>query len=216
MKKIHFLIAICLVVSTFGCSQKKTPGMNDQPRPNSYPSAEAALAAAKSNLPDLLNETQKRAYGLDSDEKIKNLATTHDLQWVQIPMNQLKDSVIRSSVDARIYSLGQEGKPNICISVNKAENNWVVNTIGMKKYVNAIGAQANTTAIVEALGLELSFLEVTEGADKKYRPLVDYPEASLSSKEMYSAGALLQSLESYRAAMERQYGKAFSTGDLDK
>lgn len=216
MKKIHLLIAACLLLCTIGCSQKKPSSMTEQPSQNSYPNPEAALAAAKASLPNLLNDAQKRSYGLDSDERIQNLSTTHDLAWVMLPMNQLKDSVIRSSVDARIYTLGVDGKPNICVSVNKAESNWIINTIGMKKYVNAIGGQANTTGVVEAMGLELSFLEVSENGEKRYRPIVDYPEANLSSRELYPAPALLKALESYRAAMERQHGKAFSTGDLDK
>jgi hypothetical protein len=216
MKKVHLLFAICMAMSAFSCSQEKKRGMNDQARSNNYPTPEAALAAAKANLPILLNEGQKRSYGLESEEQIKNLSTTHDLQWVQLPMNQLRDTVIRSAVDARIYTLGQAGKPSICVSVNKSENNWVVNTIGMKKYVNAVGAQANTTAVVEALGLELSFLEVTEGGEKRYRPIVDYPEAKLAAGEFYTAPVLLQALEDYRAMMEKLHGKAFSAGELDR
>jgi hypothetical protein len=216
MKKIHLLAAFCLIMSTLGCSQKKSAEMSSQRSENSYPTAEAALEAAKTNLPAILNQAQKRSYGLESDEQIRNLATTHDLQLVLLAMNQLRDSVIRTAADARIYALGQGARPNICISVNKAENNWVISTVGMKKYVDAIGEEPDVTAIVEALGLELSFLEVQAEGEKGYRPIVDYPEAELVAQNTYSAPVLLQALERYRAALERQFGDAFSAGELDR
>lgn len=86
----------------------------------------------------------------------------------------------------------------------------------MKKHVNAIGSQPNTIAVVEALGLEMSFLEIQENGEKIYRSIVDYPDAKISLRETYKASALLQALESHRAALEKQFGKAFSAGDLEK
>lgn len=215
MKKVKLITALWLVLCILSCKSKLND-VNSQQVENSYPTAEAAFTAAKNNLSSILNDTQKRSYGLESDDQIRNLSTTNDIPLILLPMNQLKDTVINTAVEARLYAAGDANTPKICITVKKIKDNWIISTIGSKKYVEALAGNANVTAVVEALGLELSFLELQTPAGKTYKPITDYGEARLSASETYNAATLLSNLENYRAALEKKFGKEFSAGELDR
>ena len=215
MKKNQVAVIFFLVLSTLSCKNKLND-VNAQQVENSYPTAEAAFTSAKNNLHAILNEGQKRSYGIESNEQMQNLVTTNDLPLIFLNLDQLKDTVVSSVVDAKLFAIGQSGNPKICITVKKTNQNWIVSTIGLKKYVDALAANRDVTAVVEALGLELSFLELQTPIGKVYKPIANYAEANLSSTATYSAPVLMQSLENYRAALEKKLGKEFSAGELDR
>jgi len=216
MKTIQVIAVFYLALGVLGCSKNKLSDVSAQQVENSYPTADAAFNAAKNNLHSILNDMQKRSYGLESDEQIKNLTTTNDIPLILLSMNQLKDTVVNTAAEAKLYAIGQAGSPKICITVKKAKDTWMISTIGLKKYVDALASNTDVTGIVEALGLELSFLELQTANGKAYKPLTDYREAKLSSQATYSATQMLGSLENYRAALETKFGKEFSAGELDR
>jgi len=217
MKTIQLIAVVIFILSVNACSQNgKTKDMDSKKTENSYPTAEAAMTAVKENLHLLLNDAQRRSYDLSSDDQIKSLTVTNDLPLIMISLEQLSDTIINSVAEARLFALGQGGNPRICISVQKSDNNWMTSSVGMKRYVNAIDEKRNLTGIVQALGLELEFLELSSNNVRTYTPIRDYPEAELFATTEYTAAELLRSLNNYRTELERKFGKDFISGELDR
>lgn len=216
MKKIQF-IAILAVLAIAGCSQSSNNKMDNNQVENNYTTPEAAFNYAKNNLHQILNESQMRSYGLGSKEEIMKLVTTNDIPLIYLPMDQLKDSTISSVSAARIYALGEDKNPKICITVrNPTGKYWIISTIGLKKYANALAGQQEVTAIVEVLGLEIDLLEIQSGNEKIYKPITDYPEANIYYDQNYKLSEILRLLEAYRAELEKKFGKEFSSGSLER
>lgn len=217
MKTNRFIAAIVILMLATGCNQNSSTKMDENLVENNYPTAEAALTYVKDSLHLILNESQIKSYNLGSEEQIKNLVITNDIPLILLPMDRLKDTIISSASEARIYALGEEGNPKICVVVkNPTGKNWIVGTIGLKKYIQALAGQADVSAIVDVLGLEISLLEIHAGEKIVYMPIADYPEADIYQQNAYELADILRSLEAYRVELERKFGKDFSSGALDK
>ncbi|MHC1774775.1 MAG: hypothetical protein AB9834_05105 [Lentimicrobium sp.] len=217
MKTNRFIAAIVILMLATGCNQKATNQMDEKQVENNYPSANAALDYVKANLHLILNESQIKSYNLGSKEEIQKLVVTHDLPLLLLPMDQLKDTIIRSVSEARIYALGEDRNPKICVVVKNPDGkNWMVSTIGLMKYIQSMAGQQDVTAIVDVLGLEISLLEIQSGNKKVYMPIADYPEAGLYEQTAYDVKEVMRNLEAYRMELEKKFGKEFSSGALDK
>lgn len=217
MKTNQFIAVIVILMLATGCNQNSSTKMDENLVENNYPTAEAALTYVKDNLHLILNESQRKSYNLGSEEQVKKLVITNDIPLILLPMDRLKDTIISSASEARIYALGEEGNPKICVVVrNPTGKNWMVGTIGLKKYIQALAGQADVSAIVEVLGLEISLLEVQAGEKIVYMPIADYPEADIYQQNAYEFADILRSLEAYRVELERKFGKDFTSGALDK
>jgi hypothetical protein len=217
MKNKQIIAIIVMLVIAAGCNLKNSTNMDENQVENNYPTAVAALNYVKDNLHLILNESQIKSYNLGSEEQIKKLVITNDLPLILLPMDQLKDTSISSASEARIYTLGEERSPRISVVVrNPTGKNWMVGTVGQKKYVQAIADQQDVTAVIEVLGLEISLLEIQSGGKKTYTPIADYPEAEIYQQNAYELAEVLRSLEAYRVELERKFGKDFSSGALDK
>lgn len=217
MKTNRFIAALVILMLATGCKQNANNNMEDQQVDNNYPSASAALDYVKANLHLILSESQVKSYNLGSEEQIKKLVVTNDLPLLLLPMDLLNDSVIQSVSEARVYMLGEDRNPKICVVVKNPEGkNWIVSTIGLMKYVQSIGSHQDVTAVVDVLGLEISLIEVQSATGKVYLPIADYPEAGLYEQTAYDVKEVLRNLEAYRAELEKKFGKEFSSGALDK
>lgn len=216
MKKILF-IAIVAILAIVSCNQSSKMKKEENQVENNYSTPAQAFDYAKANLHLILNESQMRSYGLGSKEEIMKMVTTNDIPLIQLPMDKLKDSTIVPASDARIYALGEEKTPRICITVrNPTGKFWIISTIGLKKYASALASHQDVTAIIEVLGLEINLLELQSSDAKIYKPITDYPEANIYEGQTYKATEVLRSLEAYRAELEKKFGKEFSSGLLER
>jgi hypothetical protein len=216
MKRVLILISIALLLIATGCSQNSEMKKGEDQGQNSYKTPEEAFNSAKANLPMILNESQIRAFNLGSAEDMKKLVKTHELPLLYLPMDRLKDTIFQTKSDAMVYTLGDGTTPKICISTRNPDGKaWIVSTIGMKRYSDALAVNKDVTGIVEVLGLEISLLEVQSANGKMYTPVADYRAAGILTGNLYRAADLLPMLEAYRAELERKFGKDFSTGEVE-
>ena len=216
MKRIIISIHIALLLIATGCSQNSEMKKAADQVENNYKTPQEAFNYAKANLHMILNESQIKSFGLGSAEEIKQLVVTNEVPLLLLPMDQLKDSTMKTASDAIVYALGNEKSPKICISVrNPSGKFWIISTIGLKKYSDALANQAGVTGIVEVMGLEISLLEIQADSVKLYKPVADYRGAKIYQDRTYQAAEILQSLEAYRAELERKFGKDFSTGNIE-
>lgn len=220
MKQLLFIIITLAALFLMGgsCNRKGSGNNGDDqpPMENKYNTPSDAFEQARKNLPQLLNENQRKSFGLASDDAIKNLVKTSEVPITYLGLNQLRDSTVKQSDDGMLYGLGDKAGSRICISVRKQNNSWVQSTIGIKKYVNVINQRPGLTRIVDVPGLEMSFAEVKSADATTYYPVMDYPDANLFQQQALTVPELLRTLENYRATMEKKYGADFTNGNLER
>lgn len=216
MKNIKFIAIAVICISVIGCTQQSSESMDEPLVDNKYNTAGEAFKYVKENLHLILNEGQMRSYGLTSEKQIMNLSVQHELPLYYIPMENLKDTIVRTVSDAMIYTLGEDGRPKICVTVkNPTGEFWIISSVGHMKYIVPLSRNKSVTAIVEILGLEIGLLEMMSENGMVYKPIVDYPEAEIFMEQTYSLQEVYKYLEYYRADLERRFGKEFLNGQLD-
>ncbi len=215
MKKI-FCILLVIVALAMSCNRKGSGNNGEQPVENSYNTPEEAFEQARKNLPVLLNDNQRKTFGLDSDDSIKALEKKTTIPVTYVTFSQLQDSTLKRSDDAIVYALGNNEGLRICISIGRQDNKWIQSVIGLKKYVTLFQQRPDVKRIIDVPGLEMSFAEVTVNDTTGYFPVTDYPEAKMYRQELMSEPVLLRRLEQYRIELERKYGKDFLEGNLDR
>lgn len=215
MKKI-FCILFVIAALAVSCNRKGSGNNGEQPAENSYNTPEEAFEQARKNLPSLLNDNQRKTFGLDSEDSIKTLEKKTAIPVTYVAFSQLQDSTLKRSDDAIVYALGNNGGPRICISVGRQGDKWIQSIIGLKKYVTLFQQQPDIKRIIDVPGLEMSFAEITTNDTTAYFPVTDYPEAKMYRQEFMSEPVLLRRLEQYRMELERKYGKDFTEGTLDR
>ncbi len=216
-------IIICILIfstALMSCNRKGGNNGNTPPSENDFSTPAEAFEQAKKSLPDLLNDAQKKAFGLESAEVIRQLSKTNEIPVSYLDLNKLKDSSSAFFDEAVLFGLGDSNGTKICISVRKQNNRWIQSVIGMKKYVTVLQQRTGVSRIIDVPGLEMSFVEVKTGdstaASLGYYPVADYPDANIYQQETYSKAQLLNRLEAYRITMERKFGKDFTSGNLDR
>src|SRR5690606_29731006 len=96
-----------------------------------------ALQQTKEHLHLILNENQRKAFGLTSDDEIMRLETRTTVPITYVPMNQLDTTLAAEANHGYWYGLGNDNMSKIGVSVEHVDNTWIQHTIGMKKFVTA-------------------------------------------------------------------------------
>lgn len=214
---ITFILGGTLALNGCQCNDSRNPQDDDmEPHTNAYESPEEALKQTQEHLHLLLNENQRKAFGLSSDAEIQQLTTKLAVPISYLQLERLGDTARIQTNDGYWYGLGNGDVTKIGISVERAGDVWIQSTIGMKKFVQATSRHSGVTRLVEVPGLELSFVELTEDQRVSYAPIADYPDAKLSADNRYAWPELLRILDGYRVQLEREFGDDFSNGNLER
>ena len=215
------LIIVCIIgiaVVSQGCGQNISGNKDDKTMrvENKFDSPTAAFEQTKRNLVQILNENQRKTFGLGSDQEIAALAKVTEIPVSYLQLDGLKDTAMTLNDEGFLYTLGGGTSSKIAITVTRTQGGWMQNTVGMSGVVQAVNRFPASTRLVEVPGLEMSFLEQGDSSAKVYVPLRDYPEAGISQRGQYRAPELMRLLEAYRARLEKQFGADFANGSLDK
>ena len=211
----------CILVAVFlihGCRCSGDSDANNDMKPtkNAFNSPGEALQQTKEHLHLILNENQRKAFGLASDEEIMRLETRVTLPITYVSMDQIDTTTSVDTAHGYWYGLGGGNASKIGVSVEQVDDVWVQHTIGMMKFVTATNRHGNTSRLIEIPGLEMSFLELTDEQRKAYTPIADYREAKLVADSLYSWDELRRLVGTYRIRLEREFGKDFINGSLDR
>lgn len=208
-----------LALVSIGCNSQNSDKNKDTMSTidNNFNSAQEAFEQTKKNLPKLLDENRRKAFGLGTDEEINNLVTTAELPVLYLSMDQLKDSVLNSSNEGLFYFLGDQSSSKICVGVVKGSKGWVQSVIGLKIYVGAVNRIKNSKRIIDVPGLEISFIETTDSSgNNTYHAITSYPDAGISESVSYTQKSMLMALDAYKIDLEKKYGREFMNGDLER
>ena len=211
------ILGCTLALNGCQCNDGRKPQDDDmKPQPNAYKSPEEALKQTQEHLHLLLNENQRKVFGLASDEEIQQLTTQLAVPISYLQLERLGDTTRIQNDDGYWYGLGNGDATKIGISVERAGDVWIQSTIGMKKFVQATSRHSGVTRLVEVPGLELSFVELTEKGRISYVPIADYADAKLSADRRYAWPELLRILDGYRVQLQREFGDDFTKGNLER
>jgi len=211
------ILGCTLALNGCQCNDGRKPQDDDmKPQPNAYKSPEEALKQTQEHLHLLLNENQRKVFGLASDEEIQQLTTQLAVPISYLQLERLGDTTRIQNDDGYWYGLGNGDATKIGISVERAGDVWIQSTIGMKKFVQATSRHSGVTRLVEVPGLELSFVELTENGRISYVPIADYADAKLSADRRYAWPELLRILDGYRVQLQREFGDDFTKGNLER
>lgn len=213
---ITLILGCTLALNGCQCNDGRKPDDDMEHQPNAYKSPEEALKQTQERLHLLLNENQRKVFGLASDEEIQQLTTKLAVPISYLQLERLGDTARIQTDDGYWYGLGNGDATKIGISVERAGDVWIQSTIGMKKFVQATSRHTGVTRLVEVPGLELSFVELTENGRISYAPIADYADAKLSADRRYAWPELLRILEGYRVQLERKFGDDFTKGNLER
>jgi hypothetical protein len=210
------ILGCALALNGCQCNESRSPQDDMEPQKNAYKSPEEALKQTQEHLHLLLNENQRKVFGLSSDEEIQQLTTTLAVPISYLQLERLGDTARLQTDDGYWYGLGSGDAAKIGISVERAGDVWIQSTIGMKKFVQATNRHSGVTRLVEVPGLEMSFVELSENQRVSYAPIADYGDAKLSADSRYSWPELLRILDGYRVQLEREFGDDFTKGNLER
>ena len=213
---IVYILGGVLALNGCQCGNDRNPQEDMEPQTNAYKSPEEALKRTQEHLHLLLNENQRKTFGLSSDEEIKQLTPQVTVPISYLPLERLGDTAYIKTDDGYWYGLGSGNAAKIGISVERAGDVWIQSVIGMKKFVQATNRHPGISRLVEVPGLEMSFVELAEQQHISYVPIADYPEAKFSADSRYAWPELLRMLDGYRAQLEREFGEDFIKGNLER
>jgi hypothetical protein len=218
MRTLIFASIIGIAMASQGCGRNMSGDKSEDANrvENKFATPAAAFEQTKQNLIQILNDNQRKTFGLGSDQEIAALAKVTEIPVSYLPLDRLSDTAMTLNDEGFLYTLGSGTSSKIAITVTQTQGGWMQNTVGMSNVVQAVNRFPASTRLVEVPGLEMSFLEQGDSSARVYVPLRDYSEAGISQRGQYRAPELMRLLEAYRARLEKQFGADFTNGSLDK
>src|SRR3546814_12450641 len=132
----------CILVAVFlihGCRCSGDSDANNDMKPtkNAFNGPGEALQQTKEHLHLILNENQRKAFGLASDEEIMRLETRVTLPITYVSMDQIDTTTSVATAHGYWYGLGCGNATKIGVSVEQVDDVEGQHDIGLIQFVTA-------------------------------------------------------------------------------